>query len=150
MHKILLSCETIQKYVSAVRTHEKLSLTNPQFIEIPSLALSPVAPVLLSLSEPAKSTKWNLADSISQSAISVDDDGPFSIVYNNSRTNQSTQTAITMETQTAITMETANHHHGNTDSHCHGNSQPSPLKQIAIAMETVITMETQTDITMKT
>lgn len=31
--------------------------TNPQFIDMPSFALSPVAPVLFSRSEPAKSTK---------------------------------------------------------------------------------------------
>ena len=41
--------------------------TKPQLIEIPSLARSPVAPVLLSLSEPARSTKWNLAFRVSQS-----------------------------------------------------------------------------------
>ena len=46
--------------------------TSPQLIEIPSLALSPVAPVLLSRSEPARSTKWNLALSCSQSTISPD------------------------------------------------------------------------------
>ena len=41
--------------------------TRPQLIEMPSLALSPVAPVRLSLSEPARSTKCNLADSVSSS-----------------------------------------------------------------------------------
>uniref|UniRef100_A0A8C8W7Y5 Uncharacterized protein n=1 Tax=Peromyscus maniculatus bairdii TaxID=230844 RepID=A0A8C8W7Y5_PERMB len=39
----------------------------PQLMEMPSLARSPVAPVLLSRSEPAKSTKWNLAVSVSYS-----------------------------------------------------------------------------------
>lgn len=39
-------------------------------MEIPSLARSPVAPVLFSLSEPARSTKWNLAVSVSYSSIS--------------------------------------------------------------------------------
>lgn len=46
------------------------NLTKPQLIEIPSLARSPVAPVLFSLSEPARSTKWNLAVSVSYSSIS--------------------------------------------------------------------------------
>lgn len=41
--------------------------TRPQLMEMPSLARSPVAPVLLSRSEPAKSTKWNLAVSVSYS-----------------------------------------------------------------------------------
>ena len=36
-------------------------------MEMPSLARSPVAPVRLSLSEPARSTKCNLADSVSNS-----------------------------------------------------------------------------------
>ena len=39
----------------------------PQLMEMPSLALSPVAPVLLSLSDPARSTKWNLAVRVSKS-----------------------------------------------------------------------------------
>lgn len=47
------------------------SLTSPQLMEMPSLARSPVAPVLLSLSEPAKSTKWNLALSVSYSSMSL-------------------------------------------------------------------------------
>lgn len=45
-------------------------LTSPQLMEMPSLARSPVAPVLFSRSEPAKSTKWNLAVSVSYSSIS--------------------------------------------------------------------------------
>lgn len=49
---------------------EKIKLTSPQLMEMPSLARSPVAPVLLSLSEPARSTKWNLADSVSNSLMS--------------------------------------------------------------------------------
>lgn len=36
-------------------------------MEIPSLARSPVAPVRLSRSDPAKSTKCNLAESVSNS-----------------------------------------------------------------------------------
>ena len=40
----------------------------PQLMEIPSLARSPVAPVRLSLSDPAKSTKWNFAVSDSMSS----------------------------------------------------------------------------------
>ena len=43
-------------------------LTSPQLIEMPSLALSPVAPVRFSLSDPARSTKWNLALRVSQSS----------------------------------------------------------------------------------
>jgi len=39
----------------------------PQLIDIPSLALSPVAPVRFNLSEPARSTKWNLAVRVSNS-----------------------------------------------------------------------------------
>lgn len=39
-------------------------------MEMPSLALSPVAPVRLSRSEPARSTKWNLAVSVSNSGTS--------------------------------------------------------------------------------
>ena len=34
---------------------------NPKLILIPSLSTYPTAPVFLSLSDPAKSTKWNLA-----------------------------------------------------------------------------------------
>ncbi len=49
-------------------------LTSPQLMEIPSLALSPVAPVRFSLSEPAKSTKWNFPLSDSQSLTSVEDE----------------------------------------------------------------------------
>lgn len=45
-------------------------LTSPQLMEMPSFALSPVAPVLFSLSEPARSTKWNLAVRVSNSSIS--------------------------------------------------------------------------------
>ena len=60
------------------------SLTRPQLMEIPSLALSPVAPVLFNLSEPARSTKWNLAESVSQSVTSADG-GPFSTFCNNSK-----------------------------------------------------------------
>ena len=37
---------------------------------MPSLALSPVAPVLFRRSEPAKSTKWNLEVKVSQSNTS--------------------------------------------------------------------------------
>ena len=40
-------------------------------IEIPSLARSPVAPVLFSLSDPAKSTKLNLAVNVSKSSMAV-------------------------------------------------------------------------------
>lgn len=39
-------------------------------MEMPSFALSPVAPVLFNLSEPARSTKWNLAVRVSNSSIS--------------------------------------------------------------------------------
>ena len=44
----------------------------PQLMEMPSFALSPVAPVRLSRSEPAKSTKWNLAVSVSMSPTLVE------------------------------------------------------------------------------
>lgn len=40
---------------------EKIKLTKPQLILIPSLARSPVAPVRFKRSDPARSTKWNLA-----------------------------------------------------------------------------------------
>lgn len=43
--------------------------TSPQLIEIPSFARSPVAPVRFNLSDPAKSTKWNLAVSVSNSTV---------------------------------------------------------------------------------
>jgi hypothetical protein len=45
----------------------QIKLTRPQFIEIPSFARSPVAPVLLRRSDPARSTKWNLAVRVSNS-----------------------------------------------------------------------------------
>lgn len=41
--------------------------SSPQLMEIPSLALSPTAPVRLRRSDPARSTKWNLADRFSNS-----------------------------------------------------------------------------------
>ena len=44
----------------------------PQLMEMPSFARSPVAPVRLSRSEPAKSTKWNLAVSVSMSPTLVE------------------------------------------------------------------------------
>lgn len=50
------------------RHHLFNELTNPWLMEIPSLARSPVAPVLLSLSEPARSTKLNLAFNTSNSS----------------------------------------------------------------------------------
>jgi len=43
-------------------------------MEMPSFALSPVAPVRFSLSDPARSTKWNLAVRVSNSFISEDSD----------------------------------------------------------------------------
>ena len=58
-----------------VHVKEEFEPTSPQLMEIPSLALSPVAPVLLSLSDPARSTKWNLALSCSQSTISPEVEG---------------------------------------------------------------------------
>uniref|UniRef100_A0A668U783 Uncharacterized protein n=1 Tax=Oreochromis aureus TaxID=47969 RepID=A0A668U783_OREAU len=45
-------------------------MTFPRLMEMPSFALSPVAPVLFNLSEPARSTKWNLAVRVSNSSIS--------------------------------------------------------------------------------
>ena len=45
--------------------------TRPQFIEIPSFCLSPVAPVRFNLSDPAKSTKWNFAVNVSNSVVTV-------------------------------------------------------------------------------
>lgn len=45
------------------------NLTSPQLMEMPSFALSPVAPVRFNLSDPAKSTKWNLAVRVSNSFI---------------------------------------------------------------------------------
>lgn len=49
-----------------------LSLTSPQLMEMPSFALSPVAPVRFSLSDPARSTKWNFAVRVSYSFICDD------------------------------------------------------------------------------
>lgn len=43
-------------------------------MEMPSFALSPVAPVRFNLSDPARSTKWNLAVRVSNSFISADSD----------------------------------------------------------------------------
>lgn len=43
-------------------------LTSPQLMEIPSLALSPVAPVLFNRSDPARSTKLNFAVRVSKSS----------------------------------------------------------------------------------
>lgn len=40
---------------------------NPQFMDIPSRARSPVAKVRFNRSEPAKSTKWNLDVNVSKS-----------------------------------------------------------------------------------
>ena len=51
----------------------KIRLTNPQLMEMPSFCLSPVAPVLFRRSDPARSTKWNLAVNVSNSLV-----GPFS------------------------------------------------------------------------
>lgn len=48
---VLLKCKT------QIKHNATLKRTSPQLIEMPSLALSPVAPVLFSRSEPAKSTK---------------------------------------------------------------------------------------------
>jgi len=48
---------------------ERILITRPQLIDMPSLARSPVAPVRFSRSDPARSTKWNLAESISNSVI---------------------------------------------------------------------------------
>lgn len=42
--------------------------TRPQLMEMPSRARSPVAPVRLSRSDPARSTKWNFAVRVSYSA----------------------------------------------------------------------------------
>ena len=69
--KVLILSTYVQQYVSMY------ICTKPQLIEMPSLALSPVAPVLLSLSDPARSTKWNLAFNVSQSsAISLSESIP--------------------------------------------------------------------------
>ena len=50
--------------------------TRPQLMEIPSRARSPVAPVRLSRSEPAKSTKLNFAVNTSTSLPSAFTDTP--------------------------------------------------------------------------
>ncbi|KAA8590349.1 hypothetical protein FQN60_014283 [Etheostoma spectabile] len=44
--------------MQAIITGRQKQLTSPQLMEMPSLARSPVAPVLFSLSEPARSTKY--------------------------------------------------------------------------------------------
>lgn len=48
-------------------------ITNPQLMDIPSLALSPVAPVRFNRSEPAKSTKCNFAIRVSNSSDGFSD-----------------------------------------------------------------------------
>lgn len=53
--------------------------SKPQLMEIPSLARSPVAPVRFSLSEPARSTKWNLALNVTNSWLD-----PLSSIISNS------------------------------------------------------------------
>jgi len=60
--------------VPTVYRNKLYSLTSPQLMEMPSFALSPVAPVRFSLSDPARSTKWNLAVRVSNSFISEDSD----------------------------------------------------------------------------
>lgn len=67
-----------QFYLSKIKHQNWKYLTKPQLIEIPSLARSPVAPVRLSLSEPARSTKLNLAVSISYSYLLMLSDEGFS------------------------------------------------------------------------
>ena len=62
--KQILSFIRKLSHVKIYEKHIKLfifKLTRPQLIDIPSLALSPVAPVRLSRSDPARSTKLNLA-----------------------------------------------------------------------------------------
>ena len=49
--------------------HKKVILTRPILILQPSLARAPVAPVFATLSEPAKSTKWNFALRNSKSVV---------------------------------------------------------------------------------
>ena len=48
-------------FITGKRNHTNAmqQLTRPELIEIPSLARSPVAPVLFNLSDPARSTKCN-------------------------------------------------------------------------------------------
>ena len=58
-------------YCSRIRPNATI-LTRPQLMEMPSLARFPVAKVRFNRSEPARSTKWNLAVSVSKSVnISV-------------------------------------------------------------------------------
>ena len=69
---------TIKDYSNTLIKSTYTFLTRPQLMEMPSLALSPVAPVRFSLSDPAKSTKWNLADNVSNSDRLLSD-GLFSV-----------------------------------------------------------------------
>ena len=55
-HFLLASCFIYNLYDMHVL--KKGSPRSPQLIDIPSLALSPVAPVLFNLSEPAKIKKY--------------------------------------------------------------------------------------------
>ena len=59
----------------------------PQLMEMPSFARSPVAPVLLSLSEPAKSTKWNLAVRVSMSPLFFEFSSSVALVVSTSKWN---------------------------------------------------------------
>lgn len=61
-----------EKMLPTAYGNKLYSLTSPQLMEMPSFALSPVAPVRFNLSDPARSTKWNLAVRVSNSFISED------------------------------------------------------------------------------
>lgn len=65
-YKLFLFCFVLIVFLTV--DYQFCQLTRPQLMEMPSLARSPVAPVLFSLSEPARSTKWNFAVKVSNSA----------------------------------------------------------------------------------
>ena len=76
---VFLDCcqHTASPYHNELNNNNKIRLTNPQLMEMPSFCLSPVAPVLFRRSDPARSTKWNLAVNVSNSLV-----GPFSELSN--------------------------------------------------------------------
>ena len=59
--------------------HAYEQLTSPELMDIPSLARSPVAPVLFSLSDPARSTKCNF---VCKTSYSGADPSSLSDTYN--------------------------------------------------------------------
>ena len=85
IHEIFLQCtpQSLNFLQTKLLLRYKLKHTRPQFMEMLSFARSPVAPVLLRRSDPARSTKWNFAVRVSNSLDGsvVTNDSPSSIVW---------------------------------------------------------------------